>query len=180
MSTTTLTTLDADAFTDLWRSHRDAIRGYLHRRCPHAADELTSETFVRAWAGRDTYRPDAGQPRGWLFTIARNVLIDHLRYEGRRPVLHLDAILAELDDDADRAAILADPADVAAQVADRVTVAALLAGLAERHRQVLALRFVADLDVPATAAVLGCTRQAVKATTFRAVHEARGRVGGAA
>jgi len=43
------------------------------------AEDLTSETFAKAWRGRDRYRRDLGAFTTWLYAIARNVAIDHFR-----------------------------------------------------------------------------------------------------
>lgn len=159
------TPLDADAFADLWREQRDDIRRFLYRRCPTSADELVSETFCRAWAGRSTYRPDAGPARGWLFRIAANVLFDHLRYERRRPVEFWP----------DMPPVPAG--DVADEVADRVLAAAALASLTGQHRRVLVARFLLDLTTTEAAAVLEMPVGTVKSATSRAVAVARHALG---
>ncbi len=160
MTTTTLTlALDAAAFAQLWRELRDELRGYLYRRCPWAADEVLSETFARAWAKRHTFRPEAGTPRSWLFQVARNVLTDHLRYEGCRPLVFVNAYTGEA---------AADHTDHAARTVERLTVWAALAGLPDHYRRVLTLRFLLDLDVPAVAALLGVPAGTVKSMTYRA------------
>src|SRR5215813_9116361 len=43
------------------------------------AEDLTSETFEKAWRNRDHYRRDLSVFSTWLFTIARRVAIDHYR-----------------------------------------------------------------------------------------------------
>ena len=43
------------------------------------AEDLTSETFEKAWRARHTYRRDLGAFTTWLYAIARNVAIDHFR-----------------------------------------------------------------------------------------------------
>lgn len=171
MTTATRGVINADAFTALWREQRDAVRGFLYRRAPGVADELTSETFTKAWAARATFDPTRGEPRPWLFTVARNVLADWLRYEARRPVVFWPDMVPSAP---------ADASDVAAEVADRVTVAALLEALPARCRLVLVLRFALDLDVADTAAAIGCAAGTVKSATSRAAQQARELVGGVA
>ncbi len=65
-----------------WREHRAGIRRYLAHRAsdPHLADDLVQETFLKAM--RQGARFCAiGNPRAWLFEVARNALVDHARRE---------------------------------------------------------------------------------------------------
>ena len=56
---------------------------YYEVRDPHRAEDLLQETWLRAYASLDRLK-NAPQLRGWLLTIARNVLTDDARYHGRR------------------------------------------------------------------------------------------------
>ena len=66
----------------------DAQYADVHRYLAHrlgdeaAAEDLASETFLRAYRARESYV--AGSPRAWLFTIATNLLRDHVRSGARR------------------------------------------------------------------------------------------------
>jgi RNA polymerase sigma-70 factor (ECF subfamily) len=62
-------------------------------RNPHRADDLVQETLLKAWASRDSYRPDT-QLRAWLFTILRNAYFSDLR-KYRREVEDVDGSCAE-------------------------------------------------------------------------------------
>ncbi len=68
---------DAGAFRELYDRHAVAVHAFHLRRCldPHAAQDLTAETFAQAWLSRGRFRDGAGGSAGpWLFGIARNVL----------------------------------------------------------------------------------------------------------
>jgi RNA polymerase sigma factor (sigma-70 family) len=72
-------------FEELFEDHFDAIYGYLARRVgPDLARDLAAETFTRAYAGRKRFNPRRGEPRGWLFGVAHNLLRRHYRDEERR------------------------------------------------------------------------------------------------
>lgn len=60
----------------LWRRHAPALHGFFLRRVdsPHDADDLLQEVFVRA-----VRAAPAGAGPAWLYTVGRNVLIDHYR-----------------------------------------------------------------------------------------------------
>lgn len=55
-----------------------------------AADEIVQDTLLRAWRAADRYDPERGDVRTWLFTIARNLVVDHHRRRGARPVVPVD------------------------------------------------------------------------------------------
>jgi RNA polymerase sigma factor (sigma-70 family) len=100
------------------------------------ANELTQDVFVAAWRSRETFDPARGGLTAWLMTIARNKAIDHLRRQGRRPLI----------DSADRArevpGIREDEVDM---IATRMLVTEALGDLAPRARQVIELAFLHDL-----------------------------------
>jgi RNA polymerase sigma-70 factor, ECF subfamily len=62
--------------------YRFALRGLAD---PGAAQDVTQETFVKAWRSAHRYDPDTASLRVWLFGIARNTMIDHLRADRARP-----------------------------------------------------------------------------------------------
>lgn len=71
-----------------------------------AAEEVVQDTLVRAWQHGDRYDPDRGSVPTWLFTIARNLVIDRTRRRAARPrvVTDLDGVPVADDDAAiDRA-----------------------------------------------------------------------------
>jgi RNA polymerase sigma factor (sigma-70 family) len=73
---------DAGAFRELYDRYADQVYGYHLRRTrdPHAAHDLTAETFAQAWLARRRFRDRAGGSAGpWLFGIARNLLAQSVR-----------------------------------------------------------------------------------------------------
>lgn len=72
-------------FDELVRAYLPRIARYLARRVgPTVAEDLTSETFVKAFRGRRTYRGDQPTALPWLYRIATNVVRSHVRSEERR------------------------------------------------------------------------------------------------
>ena len=123
---------------------------------PHAAEDLTQETFLRAWRRRGRLR-DERAARVWLFRITANLWRDRLR-RGRSPV----ARAGPLDDTAP------DPAHSPERLAaGREELARALAALDElppRQRDVLYLSACEGLNTAAVAAVLGISPAAAKAS----------------
>ncbi len=82
--------MEADlAFDRLYRSSRDDVYAYVASllRDGPAAEEVTATAFERAYRKRHRFDPSKGEPRAWLFGIARNAALDELRRRGRQAEL---------------------------------------------------------------------------------------------
>ncbi|HVE99653.1 MAG TPA: RNA polymerase sigma factor [Mycobacteriales bacterium] len=84
--------VDDDAFGDVVRRETTVVFGFILRRVGDRSltEDLTQETFLRAWRARRQFRGEDTQGegssmRGWLCSIAANVVRDHARRERRRP-----------------------------------------------------------------------------------------------
>lgn len=88
---------DVGAFEELYRATVGRIHGLCLRMCgdSHLAEELTQESYIRAWKKLDTFRGDSLFST-WLHRVAVNVVLGHLRSAGRRSVFEV------VDDQADR------------------------------------------------------------------------------
>lgn len=148
------------AHGELFHELAPPVAGYLRARGADDPDGLANEVFLRAFRVLHTFRGDAGRFRSWIFTIARNCLIDERRRASRRPAL---VVLPESEPF--EPAPDAETEAFARLAHDRV--AELLALVSPDQRDVLLLRIVADLSVEQTAAVLGKSGEAVKALTRR-------------
>ena len=131
----------------VFREHVDAVYGFFgYAVSGPAAEDLTSATFervVRAWRSYDRER---ASERTWILAIARNLLADHFRRESHRAASSLDEHPQLLD-----ALVETDDPLAARLSADAVK--EWLRPLTPREREVLALRYAADL-VPAEIAAL--------------------------
>ena len=135
------------AFERLYRSSRDDVYAYvasLLRDAP-AAEEVTAAAFERAYRKRDRFDPERGEPRAWLFGIARNAALDELRRRGRQA--ELTAEPAGLESVA--------PAEGAEHDERRMIVSAALERLEPHERELIALKFFAGLANAEIAKVLG-------------------------
>lgn len=70
---------DPPAFEHLVGRHSVALHGYLARRAPAAADDLLADVWLTAFRRRRDFDPRRGCARGWLFGIARVLLLAHRR-----------------------------------------------------------------------------------------------------
>ena len=127
------------------------------------AEDLTAETFEKAWKHREQYRQDLASFSTWLFIIARRLAADHFRK--RRPIVSLE-----------EARRLADPQvleEEAQERADFRRLSALLARLAERERELVALKFGAGLTNRAIARISGLTESNVSTILHRLIRQLR-------
>src|SRR5689334_16967609 len=86
-------------FERLYAEHRQTLHAYFLGRTsdPELALDLLQEACVRAWRGVDTLRPLTPQrQRAWLFTVARNLVIDQYRGRATRAAVH-DALVASAE-----------------------------------------------------------------------------------
>ena len=127
------------------------------------AEDVTSETMVRAVRYRRSYDPRAGSEQAWLLGIARRVLADHLEAKsaGRRA--------------AEPAALV--EADAADATIARLELRAAVATLSQDERDLLALRYGADLAAGDVARILGERTNTVEVALHRVMTKLRDRLG---
>ena len=146
-----------ERFDVLVNRHKTRIFRFLFLQLGHldVAEDLAQEVFLRLFRTP----PDAaasGRVSTWLFTITRNCLIDHVRAERRRVQLHNTLMRLKPRDSS------LDPVTAAAFQEERTRVAAWFSALPEDQREVLSLRFFADLTVPEIAQITGANIATVK------------------
>jgi RNA polymerase sigma-70 factor (ECF subfamily) len=123
------------------------------------AEDVTSETFARALRYQSSYDPAKSPPVAWLIGIARRCLADIAL---RRPV-------DELDETVDAPA----PGDLAADAVRRLTLRAAVAQLDDAGRELIALRFGADLTARQIAELTGKKTHAVEVALGRTLERLR-------
>lgn len=144
------------------------VYNFFRYRCGQTVDaeELTSRTFEKAWHARHRYRRDIAGFSTWLLSIARNVAIDE--YRARRPLVPLDDAAA-LDSPA------RTPEEEAVLSSDARRLSALLAEMPDRERELLSLKYGAELTNRAIARVMGLSESNVGTILHRAVKVLRER-----
>ncbi len=140
---------------DAYRSLAPAVLGYL--RAERAADpeDVLGEVFLQVARDIGRFKGDDDALRRWVFSIAHNRLVDAHRRRARRPVVDGPA---PPEQQAPPPPDAFDPELVEA-----------LAGLSADQREVVVLRFVADLPLEAVARVTGRKVGAVKSLQHRAL-----------
>lgn len=103
---------DGGAFARLYDRYSRRIYAYHYYRTFRRewAEDLTSQTFVKALEGLRGFRPARGKFSAWLYAIARHCLVDHMRTLGK--TVSLDAAPADAWD-------LPDGADLPGEIAEK-------------------------------------------------------------
>jgi RNA polymerase sigma factor (sigma-70 family) len=137
----------------LYRELAPAVLGYLRGQGVADPEDVLGEIFLQV--ARDVHRVkgDALDVRRWVFGVARNRVIDQARRASRRPVTAGGAVPERAGPEE------AEPFDPA--------LLAALATLTADQREVVVLRFVADLPLDAVATLTGRSAGAVKSLQHR-------------
>lgn len=122
------------------------------------AEDVTSEVFERALRYRKSYDPSRGEPLAWLIGIARRCLDDAITRPRADSAEHLDVTSTE---------------DLEGEALQRLTVAAAVDGLDDRSRDLIALRYGADLSARQIGEILGLKTNAVEVALHRTLAKLR-------
>jgi RNA polymerase sigma-70 factor (ECF subfamily) len=154
---------DPEAFGVLYDRYADAIYRFVYYRVgAHAlAEDLTSETFLRAFRRINLFTWQGKDFGAWLVTIARNLVLDHFKSSRYRlEVCTADPLEPDRWEEGPERAVL-----------DSFTHRALFSAVRElgnEQRECVVLRFLHGLSVAETAEVMGKNTGAIKALQYRA------------
>lgn len=148
----------------LYADHGRALLAYATRLTQDraAAEDVVQETLVRAWRNIEVVTNGRGSVRSWLFTVARNIVIDQVRARAARPT--------EVAPGADAATAGSDPAD---QVVDSMVLLDAMDGLSQEHRSVIEELYFRGRAVAEAAAVLDIPPGTVKSRSYYALRAMR-------
>jgi RNA polymerase sigma-70 factor (ECF subfamily) len=157
---------DADAFGELYDRYVDVVYRYVQYRVSSAAlaEDLTSETFLRALRRITSYTWQGRDFGAWLVTIARNLIADHYKSgKYRLEVATSDLVEAGADRSED-----GPEGEVLASLTNETLLEAVKQLNAEQQ-ECIALRFLQGMSVAETAQIMGKNEGAIKALQYRAV-----------
>jgi RNA polymerase sigma-70 factor (ECF subfamily) len=142
---------DAEAHATLYDRHYDAVYRFCYYRLsdPHLAQDITGEVFARMAEKLDTFRMRGRPLLAWLYTIARNLVTDAHRRNGKATLVPLS----------EASSIAADGEANPVRSVDQ--------------RQVIVLRFMEDYPNGQIACILGKSEGAVKSLQHRALKALR-------
>jgi RNA polymerase sigma-70 factor (ECF subfamily) len=161
---------DAEAFGQIFDVYHGPVYRYIVARThnPADAEDLTQVVFVKALEALPRYETRGIPFGGWLFRLARNTVIDHVRT--RREHTNLDAIVERPGK---------EPEPVARVVAQEEieAVGRALTALTDDQREAIALRFFAGLSAREAAEAMGKREGTVRGLQFRAIAALRRELG---
>ncbi|MFD1862601.1 RNA polymerase sigma factor SigX [Planococcus chinensis] len=135
----------------------------------HLAEDLMHEVYIRVFRAYDRFEGKSSE-KTWLFSIAKNVAIDHFRKAAVRKKHNFEHFDWETQQLASKERI---PDEVASLNEDKVQLYRMLDECTGDQKMVIIMRFFQDLSIAETADVLGWTEGKVKTTQHRAIKSLR-------
>jgi RNA polymerase sigma-70 factor (ECF subfamily) len=155
---------EAEAFGVLYDRYVELVYRYIYYRVgSHAmAEDLTSETFLRAWRRMSDFNWQGKDFGAWLVTIARNLVVDHFKSSRHRLEISMpDLFESDRPQDGPELEVLSSITNQALLMA--------VGQLGSEQQECVVLRFLHGLSVAETALVMGKKSGAIKALQYRAV-----------
>jgi RNA polymerase sigma-70 factor, ECF subfamily len=161
---------DPWAFGMIFDHYHELVYRFIASRVqrPSDAEDLTQHVFVKALEALPRYESRGVPFGGWLFRLARNAVIDHLRT--RHEHAELDAVIGWAHGDA-------GPDEIAVVRQELDAVGRAMASLTDEQREAIALRFFAGLSAREAAEAMGKQEGTVRGLQFRAIAALRRQLG---
>jgi RNA polymerase sigma-70 factor (ECF subfamily) len=155
---------EADAFGSLYDQYSDTVYRYIYYRVGGraTAEDLTSETFLRALRRIGTFTWQGRDFGAWLVTIARNLVADHFKSSRFR----LEVTTGEM---LDANEVERSPEDSVLETLSNDSLLQAVRRLNPQQRECVTLRFLQGLSVAETARAMGKNEGAIKTLQYRAV-----------
>lgn len=128
----------------------------------HRAEDILQEAVVRAWKHASALDMKVEEARPWLFTVVKNLVIDHHRARRIRPPENVSAELLDVP--------VQDAVD---RLLTSHMVREAFDGLSEQHREIVRLMYVQQYSVAQVAAQLGIPQGTVKSRSYYALRALR-------
>ncbi len=155
-------------FTRIYERYFRKIYDFAYYRtcCRESAEDITSQTFMRALEKADTYDSSRSSVATWLFKIASNLLIDHFRKSRR-------------DGGVDALEELAAKEDFESEIFDRELLSQVMSyfeKLSPKKREIVILRIWQNLPYREIAEICGMSEASCKMSFYRTIEEIRAKI----
>lgn len=166
---TVLPSIVEGRLTELVRDHGPALRRFLLRLTAgdqQLAEDIAQDALLRLWQRPDVLAHPSGPIRPWLFTVARNLVIDHWRARKGRPRETAD----------DGLAMIATTRDEISRTEQAQDMLRAMAGLKPEHRAVLREVYYRGLSIQDAARELGAPLGTTRSRVYYALRALRSRL----
>ena len=157
---------DQTAFTRLYEAYFDKIYRYIVIKIGNEteAEDMTQQVFLNALQSISSYKWQGFPFSSWLYRIAHNQVVDHLRKRAKQPAtLQEELPIASDGSKGD------DPQQVTERNFSKEQLLAATEKLTEAQREVISLRFTSDLSTAEVAKIMGKSVGAIKALQHSAI-----------
>jgi RNA polymerase sigma-70 factor (ECF subfamily) len=160
---------DEALIRSLYEEHGRSLLAYATRLTGDraSAEDVVQETLLRAWKHADSMVNERGSVRGWLLTVARNIVTDRARAKPSRPI--------EVAESPATGPVAGDHAE---NVVNSMVVLGALDRLSTEHREVLVELYYRGRTVSEAAQVLGVPPGTVKSRSYYALRAMRTAISG--
>ncbi|MBU3942655.1 RNA polymerase sigma factor [Patescibacteria group bacterium] len=157
-------------FTQIYDDHIEKIYRFIFLKVnsQDVAQDLCSETFVRAWKSFNSEDRQIDNPQAFLYQIARNLVIDHYREKGKVQMVQIENIPV-IDD-------RTDLEKESHQRSDLEAIQAVLANIRPEYQEIVTYHYINDLTVSEIAKIMNKTENNVRVTLHRALNDIRGKI----
>jgi RNA polymerase sigma-70 factor (ECF subfamily) len=157
-----------EVFADLYDEFMPKVYRYIHYKInnQHLTEDLTSTVFEKALVNFDKYSSDKAAFSTWIFSIARNTLIDYFRTNKMRRQVSLDEAIETPSREP-------SPQDEVEKKAEHECLRGCLSKLPEDDQELIRLKFAGEFNNRQIAKMLGLSESNVGVRLFRAVKKLR-------
>lgn len=160
---------DNDAFGDIYSLFLDDIYRFVYFKVSsEEVEDITENIFIKAWQKIHLYNKGGGNFRSWVFSIARNTVIDH--YRTKKQATSLEEV-GEIADDS------TSPSWSTEQSLNKEILQAAIAQLPENYREIITLKFVNELSNEEIEAVTKRQQASIRILQFRGLKKLRAILG---
>lgn len=153
---------EAEAFGQLYEVYFDKIYRYLVIRIGSKAEaeDMTQQVFLKALKSISSFKWKGVSFSAWLFRIAHNLAVDYFRKKAKQATVPIDDLPVMAN---------GDPQTLAEQRHDIEQLISATSRLTDMQREVISLRFTAEMSIAQVAEVMGKSEGAVKALQHSAI-----------
>ena len=157
-----------ETFARLYDEYLDKVFRYIQYRVNNTqlAEDLTSTVFEKALTNFRKYSNDRASFSTWIFSIARNVVIDHYRVDRKRQTVPLEVVT-------DQSSSTLSPEEELERKDRRERLQVCLAELSQEEQEIIRLKFAAELNNRQIGKILGLSESNVGTKLYRALRKMR-------